>query len=138
MATQPTQPEVNENVIPTDEDILASLRTKADLDGFQEVKAWLWAYNIEDPLKTLKTNFNNFTKDALLKTLMFLHSQYEIALWKNLLQQDMANETIYRIQNLWQLWYVWPQICYKDRKKSYCFNVNSVGKTGTYHAYKNY
>ena len=100
MASHTTQHEVSENTLQTNKDILASLCTKADLDGNQEVKACLRAYNITASLRSLKTNLNKFTKDALLKTLMFLHLQSEGTQWKNLLKHDVVNEVICRIQNL--------------------------------------
>ena len=100
MATETPQPEDDGHQSLKNEDILATLCTKADLERNIEVRDCLRAYKLDAQLKTHRTAFNKFTKDVLIKTLLFLNAAPEGNNWNSLLKSNIANELICRIQNL--------------------------------------
>ena len=83
---------------PSNEDILASLCTKADLEDNKEVRDCLRAYKLNDNVKAHKTAFNKFSKDVLIETLSFLKVTGKK--WNDILKPLIIIEVICRIQNL--------------------------------------
>ena len=84
--------------LPNNKEILAELITKADLDEtHKEVKECLRAYKLEATEKALHNAIKKFTRDTILKTLLFLNVNGTSV--SNMNKPDMAKELICRVQN---------------------------------------
>ena len=94
----PTQHVKNGAHLPSNEDILASLCAKADVEENREVRDCLHAYKYNDNIKAHKAALNKFSKDVLIKTLAFLKVTGKN--WNDFLKPHIVTEVICRIQNL--------------------------------------
>ena len=87
-----------DNHLLTNENILASLAVKADLNDDVDVRACVKAYKLNATVKSHKAAIGKFTKDVLIKTLIFLNVKG--VNWDNWLKPRVVNEVICRIENL--------------------------------------
>ena len=90
---------VDGNAPPTNEEILATLCTKADLEEEnKDIRDCLRAYKLLASEKACKTALNKFSKDTLIKTLIFLKAPEKN--WSAFVKSIILNELVCRIQNL--------------------------------------
>ena len=90
----------NENgQLPTNEEILAALIAKADLeDAGNEVRDCLRTYKLNATEKAQRNALNKFAKDTLIKTMQFLNANNKNL--SSMLKSNIAIELTCRIQNL--------------------------------------
>ena len=91
-------PKVDGNGPSTNEDILAALCAKADLEENKDIRDCLRAYKLHASEKVCKTALNKFSKDVLIKTLIFLNAAEKH--WNTIVKSIILNELVCRIQNL--------------------------------------
>ena len=85
--------------LPTNEEILAALITKADVEGAdKEVRDSLRAYKLDATQKGLENAMKKFHRDTLIKTMLFLNVDGDSLV--NMRKPDLVKELICRMQNL--------------------------------------